>query len=120
MATQRVEAAYVVAVAVTAATGMLTRTPWLVLFAVVVSLPFGLVAIVGYYVGYGLLALVPGANPSFSSGSGTVGPDGATVWSSTGGQAGWFVVLTGALAITLISVAACANVVLLRAVVRNR
>ena len=63
------EAAYVLVVAVLAAWGFVTGSTALILAATALALPAGVVAIVGYYVLYGLLGVVPGANPDSASGS---------------------------------------------------
>ena len=66
------------------------------------ALPTGVVTLVGYYLAYGLLALVPGANPT------------------SGELATWFAVTTTLLGILAPIVAATINVVLLRLVSRRR
>ena len=61
-------AAYVLAVAATATIGFGTGSTAAILLAGALTLPTGVPAIIGFYLVYGLLALVPGANPDESSG----------------------------------------------------
>jgi hypothetical protein len=60
---------YTLLVAVTAAVGFTTQSASTILIAAGLALPASTLAVPGYYIMFGLLALVPGANPSNSSGS---------------------------------------------------
>lgn len=57
--------AYVVAVAALASWGFGVGSTVLILLAFALTLPTGAVALVGYYVAYGLLALLPGEGAWF-------------------------------------------------------
>ena len=76
----------------------------LILTAAALALPTSVVTIIGFYVVYGLLALVPGANPSNSAGE----------------LAPWFVVATDAIGVLALVVAALLNLVLLRMLINRR
>ena len=67
---------YVVAVALVATAGFTQESPWPILFAALLALPASIVAAPSYYVVYGVLALIPGANPSSNTGFETVDADG--------------------------------------------
>jgi hypothetical protein len=114
------EAAYLLVVVGLAAWGFVAGSTATILLAVLLALPAGPVALVGYYVAYGVLALVPGANPDTSSGSATCSPSGACQVSTTGDLATWFAVSTDVIAVLLVTAAAVANVVLLRLVISRR
>ena len=112
---------YVVAVASTAAVGFTGKSPWPILLATLLAVPASIVTVPCYYLAYGLLALVPGANPSSSSGSETFAPDGSLLSSvSTGMPAAWFTITTCVLGILALAAAAFLNVLLLRAVAARR
>jgi len=112
---------YVVVVAVVATVGFIVQSPWPILFAALLALPASLVALPSYYVAYGVLALIPGANPSTNTGSVTTAPDGHTLISvTTGMPAEWFTITTDVLGILALTVAACANVLLVWAVAKRR
>ncbi|MGZ4482739.1 MAG: hypothetical protein ACXVXE_08880 [Nocardioidaceae bacterium] len=106
--------AYVAAVAVPAAAGFTTGSTWPILLAAGLALPASLLALPGYYLAYGLLALVPGANPSAGTGSGRSLPGGGTVTTVTGTPAAWFTTTTHLLGILALAAAAVVNVLLLR------
>lgn len=110
-------AAYVLVVGSLAALGFIGQTTWPILLAVLLTLPVSLLTTPGYYVVYGLLALLPGANPSSSSGSGASGADGSTV---TGSGAIWFVATTEVIGVLALVAAAVLNVVLVRALWTRR
>ena len=74
------------------------------------ALPSGLAGLVAFYAAYGLLALVPGANPDASSSSGSCAPSGACQWSSTGDLASWFQFTTDAIGVFALTTAAITNV----------
>jgi hypothetical protein len=105
---------YVLVVAVTAAVGFITDSTRTILLASLLALPASLFALPGYYFMYGMLAWVPGANPSSSSGSVSCAPDGTCHGSVTGQPAAWFLITADALGILALSGAALLNVVVLR------
>jgi len=110
-----------VAVASTAAVGFIGRSPWPILLAALLAIPASMVTLPCYYVAYGLLALIPGANPSSSSGSETFAPDGTLLSSvSSGMPAAWFTITMCVLGILALAVAALLNVLLLRALAARR
>ena len=105
---------YTAVVAGLAAAGFITDSPAPILLAAALTLPASIVAVPGYYVVYGLLALIPGANPSSSSGSMSCTADGVCHGSVTGLPATWFLVATGVLGVLALTGAAVLNVVALR------
>lgn len=112
---------YVVVVALIAGVGFTEQSPWPILLAALLALPASIVAVPCYYLAYGFLALIPGANPSSSSGSATFAPDGRMLTSvSTGMPATWFTITTFVLGILALTVAAFVNVLLLRALATRR
>jgi hypothetical protein len=112
--------AYVGTVAATAAAGFVADSTALILIAALVALPASVLAMPGYYVAYGLVALVPGANPSSSSGYQSCSPDGTCHGSVEGELAAWFAITADALGIVALTGAALVNVVGLRAVIARR
>ena len=107
--------AYVAGVGVLAGVGFIGQSPWLILLAALLAVPVSLVAMPCFYVAYGLLAQIPGANPSTSTGSAAVSTDGASLWSvTTGSTASWFTITTHVLGIVTLVVAATLNVRLAR------
>ena len=112
---------YVAAVALLAGVGFIGQSPWPILLAALIGLPASIVAVPCYYLGYGLLALIPGANPSSSSGSSTSAPDGNLLTSGTAGMpAPWFTLTTHILGILALTAAAFLNVLLCRALAARR
>ena len=116
----RLEGAYVLAVAGLATWGFAAGSTAMILLTVLLALPAGPAALVGYYVAYGVLALVPGANPDTNSGSATCSPSGACRGSTTGDLATWFALSTDVIAVLLLTAAALVNVVLFRLVISRR
>ncbi|MCR6492484.1 hypothetical protein [Cellulomonas sp. P24] len=113
--------AVVAACATLGLTGLTGHTAWPVLLAAAISLPASVVTLPGYYVVYALLGLVPGANPSSSSGSGSADAGGhLTSAFLTGTQATWFTLTTAALGVLLLTAGAVVNVVLVRVLVARR
>jgi hypothetical protein len=113
---------YLAAVAILATAGFVQGSPGPIVLAAVLALPASIVAVPCYYLVYGLLALVTGANPSSSSGSGSgssVGPGGSSTV-TTDDIATWFAVTTHVLGVLALVVAAALNVLLVRAVVSRR
>jgi hypothetical protein len=112
---------YLAAVAGLATAGFVQGSPGPIVLAAVLSLPASIVAVPSYYVVYGLLALVTGANPSSSSGSGSSAAAGDTSTTvTTDDTATWFAVTTHVLGVLALAVAAAVNVLLVRAVVSRR
>lgn len=116
-----IHAVYVAVVAVCAAIGFIIQAPQPILLAAALTLPASIVALPTYYLAYGLLAQIPGANPSSSSGSGSsAGPGSPPVTVTTGDLAPWFAVSTQVLGILLLTVAAFVNIVILQSVLDRR
>lgn len=114
-------ALYVAVVASAATVGFAEQSPWPILFAAMLAVPASIAAVPCYYISYGFLALIPGANPSSSSGSVTTAPDGRTLISvSTGMPAAWFTITTFVLGTLALTVAALVNVLLFRALAARR
>jgi hypothetical protein len=111
---------YVLAVAALATVGFTTESTAGILAAAALALPSSIVAVPAYYVVYGLVALVPGANPSSSSGSASCTPSGDCRISTTGDAAAWFIATTEFVGILALTIAALANVVLLRLLIGSR
>jgi hypothetical protein len=112
---------YVVAVALIAAVGFTKQSPWPILLAALLAVPASIVAVPVYYLVYGFLGLIRGANPSSNTGSATVAPDGRLLTSvSTGMPAAWFTITTCVLGILTLTFAAFVNVLLLRALAARR
>ena len=113
---------YLAAVAGLATAGFVSGSPAPIVLAAVLALPASIVAVPCYYLVYGLLALVTGANPSSSSGSGSgssaAGGAGTTVTADD--TATWFAVTTHVLGVLALVVAAALNVLLVRAVLSRR
>lgn len=112
--------AYVLGVAVIAAAGFLADSTPTILLAALLSLPASVIALPGYYLAYGLLALVPGANPSVSTGSGSCTVDGVCTSSTTGDLAAWFLITTNVLGVLAFTIAAILNVLALRLLTARR
>ena len=109
--------AYVVAIVLMATAGIIEQSPWPVLLAGLLTVPACFAAVPCYYIVYGVLAQIPGANPSSSTGYEYQSAPGAKIVSvMTGAQATWFVITAQALGILAFAVAAILNVLLLRAI----
>lgn len=115
-----VATAYVVVVATVATVGFTTGSTAAILLAATLSLPASVPAMIGFYLVYGLLAQLPGANPDSSSGSMSCTAAGDCTDSSSGDLATWFVVVTDGIGILGLTVAAVLNVVLVRMMWRGR
>jgi hypothetical protein len=112
---------YVVVVTLIATVGFVQGSPWPILLAGLLALPFSLVALPGYYLLYAVLALIPGANPSSNSGGETVSADGTVISStSTGLPSAWFLNSTQVLGVLALTAAAVLNVLLVRMVLARR
>jgi hypothetical protein len=112
--------AYVLTVVVVAICGFVLGSTGAIALAALLALPTSVPAIVGYYVVYGLLALVPGANPSSSTGSGACSPGAVCQQSSSGDLATWFAVTTGVVGVLALTAAALLNVLVLRKLTGHR
>ena len=112
---------YLAAVAILATAGFVQGSPRPIVLAALLALPASIVALPGYYLVYGLLALVTGANPSSSSGSGSgSSAGGSSTTVTTDDMDTWFAVTTHVLGVLALTVAAAVNVLLVRAVVSLR
>jgi hypothetical protein len=110
--------AYVLAVASIATAGFVAESTRLILLAALLSLPASVIALPAYYAAYGLLAQVPGANPSDFSSSSRFCADGTDC--ITGNPAVWFQITTNVLGIVALTCAALVNVFGLYLVARRR
>src|SRR5450759_1292732 len=82
---------YVAALALVAAVGFIEQSPWPIVVAAPLGLPASIVTLPCYYVVYGVLALLPGANPSSSTGSSSSDAYGNTLTTvTTGTPPAWF------------------------------
>ncbi len=115
-----IEAAYALTVGVLATLGFGAGSTVLIALAALVTLPSSALAVPAYYLAYGLLALVPGANPSISTGSETCSAAGDCTVTVTGQQAPWFVVASATIGILALLAAAVANLALLRRLTARR
>lgn len=111
---------YVLGVAAVATWGFATDSTVGILLAVLLTVPIGVLALIGYYLVYGLVAQVPGANPRSGSGSAWCSPGGVCQESSTGNPAAWFTYSMDAVGVLALFGAAVMNVLLLRAVLARR
>jgi hypothetical protein len=112
---------YLAAVAGLATAGFVSGSPAPIVLAAVLALPVSIVAVPCYYLVYGLLALVTGANPSSSSGSGSGSAAiGRSTTVTSDDTATWFAVTTHVLGVLALIVAAALNVLLVRAVLSRR
>ena len=111
---------YVLGVAAVTTLGFTTASTSLLLLAAAVTLPSSVVAAPAFYVVVGVLGLVPGANPSHSTGSGSCAPSGDCQVLTTGDPAFWFLFATETVGILALTAAAVLNVFLLRALIAAR
>ena len=111
---------YVLGVAAVTTVGFTMASTSLLLLAAVVTLPSSAIAVPAFYVVVGVLGLVPGANPSHSTGSGSCAPSRDCQVSTTGDPASWFVFATEVVGILALAAGALLNVVLLRALIAAR
>jgi hypothetical protein len=114
------EWAYVLTVAVVSTFGFTTESTAAILLAAFLALPSSVPAVIGYYIAYGLLAQIPGANPSSSTGSGSCSADGDCQTSTTGDAALWFTITTDVVGVLALTGAALLNVVVLRSLIAGR
>ena len=112
---------YLAAVAGLATAGFVSGSPAPIVLAAVLTLPASIVAVPCYYLVYGLLALVTGANPSSSSGSGSgSSAAGGSTTVTADDTATWFAVTTHVLGVLALVAAAALNVLLVQAVLSRR
>jgi hypothetical protein len=109
-----------VGVAALVTAGVLLQSPGPFLLALLLTLPSSLVALPVYYLLYGLVAMIPGANPASSSGKGLSTPDGTTVTVVSGEPALWFTVAMAVLAVLVVAGAAWLNAIGLKAILSRR
>lgn len=91
---------------VLAAAGVITARSWPILLAILLTLPLGLAALVGSYLGYAVLKGVGGLF--------------AATESAAGDQAAWLSFLSGLLIVVLVLAAAVGNLMLLSQLVTSR
>jgi preprotein translocase subunit SecG len=105
-----------------ATAGFVSGSPGPIVLAALLALPASIVAVPCYYVVYGLLALVTGANSSSSSGSGSgsASAGGTSTTVTADDTATWFAVTTHVLGVLALVVAAALNVLLVQAVLSRR
>jgi hypothetical protein len=115
-----VEAAYLLTVATIATCGFALDSTVTVLVALLLALPTSVAATIGYYVIYGLLAMLPGANLSSSSGAGSCSSGGDCHTGAAGDPAAWFTVTTDVIAVLALTGAALLNLVLYRKLAERR
>lgn len=115
-----VASTYVLTVAAVATQGFTTESTGTILLAAFLALPSSAVAVPAYYAAYGLLALVPGANPSSSTGSASCSSAGDCQTSTSGDLADWFALTTDVVGILALTAAAVLNVIVLRIVILRR
>ena len=101
---------YVLSLAVVATIGFAAGSTPVILLSALATFPSSVLAVAAYYLAYGLLALVPGANPSSSSGSGSCTSHGDCLTSSATDMATWFTVTSEILGVLALIVAALLNV----------
>lgn len=111
---------YPLGVAAVSALGFTTGSTPTILLAALLALPSSIVALPAFYVVYGLLGQVPGANPDSSTGSFSCGPTGDCQGSTTGDTAVWFTLATGAAGILALTAAALLNAVVLHNLISAR
>lgn len=111
---------YVLAVAVSATLGFAVGSTAIIIVTAFLTLPSSIVAFPGYYIAYGLLAQVPGANPSHGSGSASCDANGVCDEVTTGDPASWFTLTTGVIGASALIAAGVLNLVLLQRVVAAR
>ena len=117
------EIMYVLGVAAVAAWGFYTDTTATILLAVLLALPAGGPALVGYYMAYGMLSQVAGANPDVARSGGRCTPSGGCESITMGEPAEWFLHTMDLVGVLALTTAAVLNVVVLRklnAMRRNR
>ena len=114
------EGTYALIVMVIAAVGFTTGSTPMILLAAFLALPSSVIAVPAYYVAYGLLALVPGANPSSGTGTGSCTPTGECQVSTTGDLAAWFTIATEVIGILALTAAGLLNVIVLRSLIARR
>jgi hypothetical protein len=112
--------AYVAGVAGLATVGAATDSTGMILLAGVLTLPTSVAAVIGYYLVYGLLAQVPGANPDSGSGYGSCTAAGECQGSSSGDLATWFALTTDIVGILALVVSALLNVAIVGGIFRGR
>lgn len=111
---------YILTVVATAAFGFARESTPMILLAAALSLPASVIAIPGYYLVYGLLAVITNASPSDASGSTSCTAAGDCASSTSGDPAVWFQLATDSLGILALTCAAVLNALLLRKIAERR
>ena len=102
-------AAYVLCVGAVAAWGFYTDSTSMILLAVLLALPAGGPALVGYYIVFGLLAGASGANPDVVRSGGRCTPNGGCESITTGGTAEWFLHTMDLISVLALTDSRCAE-----------
>ena len=110
---------YVLGIAVLTFLGFQSHSTPVLLTAVALTLPASVATLPAYYVLYGLVSQIPGANPLHSSGSG-ISSRGTVIVVTSGMPAPWFAPTTHLLGVLLLTLGAVLNVLLVRAVLARR
>lgn len=110
---------YVLGIAVLTGVGFASHSAPALLTAAALTLPASVVALPVYYVLYGLVSQIPGANPLHSSGSGFSSHE-VVVVTTSGMPAPWFAPTTHLLGILVLTLGAVLNVLLVRGVLARR
>jgi hypothetical protein len=111
---------YVLGVAAVSTLGFTSGSTPAILLAAFLALPSSIIAMPAYYVIYGILALLPGANPSSSTGSSSCAPNGDCQETTAGGAAAWFTFTTEAVGILALTAAALLNAIVLQNLIAAR
>ena len=106
-------------IAVLAGVGFASHSAPALLTAAALTLPASVVALPVYYVLYGLVSQIPGANPLHSSGSG-ISSRGSVIVETSGMPAPWFAPTTHLLGVLVFTLGAVLNVLLVREVLARR
>ena len=111
---------YVLVVAAVSSFAFISGSTSTILLAALLALPSSMVAMPAYYIVYGILALVPGANPSISTGSSSCSANGACHGTTTGDAAAWFTYTTHAVGLLALPAAALLNVIVIQNLIAAR
>jgi hypothetical protein len=109
----------VLGVAVLTVAGFASYSTPALVAALVLTVPASVVTLPAFYVLYGLVSQIPGANPLHSSGSG-LSSDGSVIVVTSGMPAPWLAPTMHTLGVLLITLGAVLNVLLARAVLARR
>lgn len=112
--------AYVVAAAALAGLGFTAGSTVVILVGALMTMPASLLAMPAYYLVYGVLSQLPGANPSQSSGSVTCAVGEACQSVTSGDPSAWFTQTTEMVGVAALVLAALLNLVGLRLLLGRR